>query len=393
MSQKKIFDPIHRFIHVDELEAKLIKSVPFQRLHFIHQLGAAFYVYPGGNHKRFDHSLGVMELATRMYDQLTISESSPDFMPDVGSSEHLYWRKIVRVAALCHDLGHLPFSHAAERWILGEKGHEKWTAKIIESAYLEPVWNDIDPNRDVKSDVLKVSVGMPTDSIWEKLLSQIVIADFFGADRIDYLVRDSHNTGLPYGGSFDYHQLFEMLRILPFNGSLELGVEEGGLESCEALLTSRYFMHKRLCQYPAVKSYGFHIARFIKTCFEDTICQDLDSFLRVTDNEVMAELSIASRDADHPGHYDALCLTMQKDRFKAVPFLSGIPDLPELPEGMYGIEEDPTPKTNLSLTFPVQRKDGSVVSGETLSELKIPQNPTHWIFVAADYAEDIYCLT
>lgn len=391
MSSKKIFDSVHHFIHIDGLENELLKSEPFQRLHFIHQLGAAFFVYPGGTHKRYEHSLGVMELATRIYDQLTIYDHDSDLIPQVGSPEHLYWRKVMRMAALCHDMGHLPFSHTAERMLFGEKGHERWTERIVNSHYLEPIWEKLDSHRDVKADVLKLAVGGNISSPWENVLSQVVIADFFGADRIDYLIRDAKYTGLLYG-IFDYHQLIEMLRILPYRDTLAIGVEESGIESCEALLTARYFMHKRLCQYPTVKSYGFHMARFIKSCFKDSISNDLDAYIRLTDNEVLAEMHKASRDPNHPAHFDASCLSMKGPRFKAVPFSGKLPDLSHLPEDKYGSEYDPNPSLTLTLDIPVLRKDGTIVPGETLSEMQIPEKARHWIYISPELTDEVYPL-
>ena len=391
MSRKKIFDSVHHFIHVDELENELIHTEPFQRLHFIHQLGAAFFVYPGGTHSRFEHSLGVMELATRIYDQITSAKEHHDLIPDVGSPEHVYWRRVMRMAALCHDMGHLPFSHTAERMLFGEKGHEKWTARIIESDYLAPIWEKLDPNRDVKSDVMKIAVGSDVSTPWEGIVSQIVIADFFGADRIDYLIRDAKYTGLPYG-MFDYHQMIEMLRILPYEGRLTVGIEESGVESCEALLASRYFMHKRLCQYPSVKSHGFHMARFIKICFEEALTTGLEAYIQLTDNEVITEMHRAARNPLHRGYFDAQCLSLKQNRFKAVPFHEQLPDLSRVPVDKYDTEIDPTHKHTLALTIPVLRKDGSIISGERLSEIKIPQRPTHWVFVDQDFADQIYPL-
>ena len=391
MSKKKIFDSVHHFIHVDELENELIHSEPFQRLHFIHQLGAAFFVYPGGTHSRYEHSLGVMELATRIYDQITVSHPPSEFIPEVGSPEHRYWRRVMRMAALCHDMGHLPFSHTAERMLFGEKGHEKWTAKIIESPYLAPIWEKLSPHRDVKADVVKIAVGSAVSTPWEGIISKIVIADFFGADRMDYLIRDAKYTGLPYG-MFDYHQMIEMLRILPYKGQLTIGIEESGVESCEALLASRYFMHKRLCQYPAVKSYGFHMARFIKTNFEGALTGDLDTYLQLTDNEIITEMHRAARNPLHPGHFDAGCLSLKKPRFKAVPFHESLPELSHIPSDHYATEVDPTERHPLALEIPVLRKDGSIISGEKLSEIQIPQRPTHWVFVSEEWAKDIYPL-
>ena len=277
---RKIYDSVHRFIHIDELESDLIKTLPFQRLHYIHQLGVTFFVYPGGTHRRFEHSLGVMELATRIYDEITVTDILfGEEVPKVGSCKHRYWRRILRLAALCHDLGHLPFSHTAEYRLLGEGGHEKWTYKIIDSYYLDPIWTSLQIEAEkegmkvnVKEDVLKISLGekkyhllFPNSSYspWEKVVTSIITGDFFGADRIDYLIRDSQYTGLAYG-LFDYHQLIEMLKIIPSiekDQMLTLGVEENGIESCEGLLLARHYMHKRLYQYASVKAYSFHMAR------------------------------------------------------------------------------------------------------------------------------------
>lgn len=392
MNQKKVFDSIHRFIHLDALENALITTMPYQRLHYIHQLGTAYLVYPGGTHKRFEHCLGVMELATRIYDQITIVDRKYRMLPEPGSEDHLYWRKIIRMAALCHDLGHLPFSHTAERELLGEKGHEMWTAKIIESDHLMPIWDKIPSNRDVVSDIKMICIGEAPNVPYGEVLREIVSGDFFGADRIDYLIRDAQYTGLAYG-AFDYHQLLEMLRVLPYEGGMRLGVDESGLEASEALLVSRYFLHKRLCQYSSVKSYGFHMTRFMKNHFADEI-HDIDRFLSMTDDVVIAEMQKAVRDPDHTGYEDAAALTMQKERYKAIPIPSKeiLELFTQIPQEKMGSEIDPTPELLLDLNFPVNRRDGSIVCGNVLSQISIPQKPTHWLFVAPEHKEQAFQL-
>ena len=253
---KKIYDPIHGFIKLGELEAWLVDSPVFQRLHDIRQLGVTYLVYPGATHTRFEHSLGVMHVATEIFDQITAK------YPPCHAYNLEYWRQIVRLSALCHDLGHLPFSHVAEKILLGKGGHERWTLNVIESSFLEPLWQKIscgDQGCCPRDDVIRISLGEEklkeinhplantpfTD--WEKVMSQVITGDFFGADRIDYLLRDTKCTGVSYG-LFDYAQLIEMLCILPDTDSqrLVLGVEENGIESCEALLLARHFMHKRV---------------------------------------------------------------------------------------------------------------------------------------------------
>ncbi|WP_194847427.1 HD domain-containing protein [Candidatus Neptunochlamydia vexilliferae] len=398
----KIYDPVHRFIHLDKLESMLIHTPPFQRLHYIHQLGVTFFVYPGATHRRFEHSLGVMELATRIYDQITFEELPKvleGLVPKCGSDEHRYWRRVVRLAALCHDLGHLPFSHVAEHRLLGKGGHEVWTQKIMESAFLSPVWEAFAkeaPGHDVKQDVMKVALGEKKFgkefTPWERVVTEIITGDFFGSDRIDYLLRDSQCTGLAYG-LFDYHQLIEMLKIiLTPEGNLVLGVEENGVESCEALLLARHYMHKRLYQYSSVKSYSYHLARFMETIYYD-LGEDLERYVSMTDNEVLAELNVASRDENHPGHFDAKCLYIRNYRFRAIA-LSAPPEEEELralniPEDEIAWELTPVGKKTIGLNVPVLRQDGTIDVGENLSEISVPPKERSWVYVAPQYEAEI----
>ena len=113
----EIRDPIHGFIRLDSQERKVLDSRPFQRLRHIHQLAMTYLIYPGATHRRFEHSLGVMELAGRVFDVIT---NPANLDNDAARSvvtpgfDAAYWRRTVRMAALFHDTGHLPFSHAAE---------------------------------------------------------------------------------------------------------------------------------------------------------------------------------------------------------------------------------------------------------------------------------------
>lgn len=327
---KKIYDPVHGFIRLSLLERDLIDSFAFQRLHYIHQLGVSYLVYPGASHTRFEHSLGVMEVATQIFDKIV--EHSP-YRPDEESLK--YWRQVVRFAALCHDLGHLPFSHVAEKKILGKEGHEMWTLALIESSFLSPIWEkllELFPGKKGVEDVIKTSIGEAKlqsmqgkwqkveFSAWERVMSQIVTGDFFGADRIDYLLRDARCTGVSYG-LFDYHQLIEMLRIVPSAqaGGLTLGVEENGIESCEALILARHFMHKRVYQHPSVQAYAFHMARFMEKIYQrDMPLLSLGKYLSYTDNEILSELKVAFLDPKHIGHQDALPLFVRENRYIAV---------------------------------------------------------------------------
>ncbi len=130
----EIRDPIHNFIRIETGERKILDSQPFQRLRHVHQLAMTYLVYPGATHRRFEHLLGVMELASRVFDVVTHERNlhSDVAREVVPHTELSYWRKVTRMAALCHDIGHLPFSHAAEKELLPEGwDHERLTDELI----------------------------------------------------------------------------------------------------------------------------------------------------------------------------------------------------------------------------------------------------------------------
>ena len=239
-----------------------------------------YLVYPGATHRRFEHSLGVMELAGRVYDVITNPDNVNDqirrLLPQVTTEDtRRYWRRVLRMAALCHDLGHLPFSHAAEKELL-PKGwdHERLTAEIIQSPELKEIWNSVTPPLR-PDDIVKLALGPKeavgfTFSDWETILSEVIVGDAFGVDRMDYLLRDSHHIGVAYG-NFDRYRLIDTLRILTAppmgdgDNSQEpaLGVEEGGLHSAEALMIARYFMYSQVYFHPIRRIYDIHLKDFL----------------------------------------------------------------------------------------------------------------------------------
>ena len=106
----EIRDPIHVFIRLSTDERRIVDSIPFQRLRNIHQLAMSYLIYPGATHKRFEHSLGVMELASRVFDIVTnqdnIHPMVRELVPEINVEVKIgYWRSALRMAALCHDLG------------------------------------------------------------------------------------------------------------------------------------------------------------------------------------------------------------------------------------------------------------------------------------------------
>jgi HD superfamily phosphohydrolase len=183
----EICDPIHDFIKLDSNERRVLDSPPVQRLRHISQLALTNLIYPGATHKRFEHSLGVMELAGRVFDVITDKANlTRRIMPMIPKrSELIRWRKILRIAALCHDIGHLPFSHSAESDLLKGKDHEDMTINIIKSDCMKEYWDKFDFDGN---EIAKIAVGPKkfTDkfSDWEAILSEVITDNVFGVDRM-----------------------------------------------------------------------------------------------------------------------------------------------------------------------------------------------------------------
>jgi uncharacterized protein len=335
----EVRDAVHVFVGFDDDERLVIDSPAFQRLQHIHQLALTYKVYPGASHKRFEHSLGVMHLAGRVYDMITrpdkISDSVRAAMPDHHQSDHGYWRTVVRMAALCHDMGHLPFSHAAEDELLPEGvDHELITWDIVHSPPLVEIFERITP--PVRADdVGKLAVGprkaerlhLEVDfDPWEAILAEVIVGDSFGADRMDYLLRDSLHTGVQYG-RFDHERLINTLRVMrePAREKTEtdeeatepvLGCERGGLQSAEQLLLARYFMFSQVYHHPTRLAYNEHLKDFLMLWLPDRVFPaDVEGHLSRDDTDVLLAVKQAAADSSHPAH-DPARRIVTRDHFK-----------------------------------------------------------------------------
>ena len=332
-TERRFYDPVHEFVRVGANELRLVESRPVQRLRHIHQLAGSSLVYPGASHRRFEHSLGVMELAGRIFDAITHPTRTgnlPGGLPEVADAEgRRYWRLAVQSGALFHDAGHLPFSHAAEHELLPDGwSHERLSWGLIRSDEVAGRLEELDPPIRAE-DVARIAVGPDKAPggrlpMWLRLLSQIIVSDFFGADRMDYLVRDALHTGVPYG-RFGHQRLLETVRILPSlddtgreTGELALGVERGGVEAVEALLMARYFMFSQVYLHRVRLIYDRHLIDFLRKWLPGgRFPIDLESHLALTDSKVEAAIWEAADDPSAAGHRWARILA-RREHFKTL---------------------------------------------------------------------------
>ncbi len=415
-TQHEFRDPIHTFIRLDSDERRVVDSEPVQRLRHVHQLAMSYLVYPGATHRRFEHALGVMELAGRIFDVVTHRENVHpvvwNLLPELHDEARLrsYWRCAVRMAGLCHDLGHLPFSHAAEHELLPAGwSHERLSVELILSPQMRTLWRGmkVDP-----LDIAKLAVGPEKltgelFTTWEALLSEIIVGDAFGADRMDYLLRDSLHAGVAYG-RFDHFRLADTVRILPVPGmqgesSLEpqLGVEQGGLRSAEALLLARYFMFNQVYFHPVRRIYDLHLQDFLSAWLSNgQFPVSVSRHLRMTDNEVLTAMARAARESGSKGH-DPARRIFRREHFKLLweheaTNLQTNPDAGDVIFGAAVAEfgNDTVRRSRfvpdpLPIDFPVLRRDDSIVSALTISEVleRLPTGAFDQIFVEPQQIE------
>ena len=307
-------DPIHTFVIVNTDERRIVDSRPFQRLRHIHQLALTWLVYPGATHKRFEHCLGVMELAGRVFDILTRAENrrSSGRLNDVFISadphdyDHQYWRRVVRLGALCHDLGHIPFSHGAESLLPQGSHHENLSLAVIRSDAMKDLFDQAHVKPD---DVAKVAVGPEkwkdvTFKPWEELMSEIVTGDAFGVDRIDYLLRDSLHAGVAYG-RFDHYRLIDSLRILWDDEQQKavIGIEQGAVHAAEAMQLARYYMFEQLYYHRVRLALDAHLREYLRFYLGlSGYPTSVEAHLQITDDHVLAKMQDDATDPSAEGH-------------------------------------------------------------------------------------------
>lgn len=272
MVKKSIRDPIHGFIELNEWEKSIIDHPVFQRLRRIKQLGWTDMVYPSANHTRFEHSLGVMFIATKMYDNIV--KKSEDILIERLSYNKAGLKRdrmLVRLAALLHDVGHSPFSHVGEK-IMPKKEetnnfytHEDYSGALVLHKMKEVIEeHSLNQNYHITVDeIYKFLQGKSETGrslIWRNLISSQL-----DADRADYLLRDSYHIGVKYG-EFDLDRLIQSLIIAldPETSQPTIAVDIGGKQVAESLIISRYMMFTQVYFHHTRRAYDILINKLLR---------------------------------------------------------------------------------------------------------------------------------
>ncbi|HJQ11380.1 MAG TPA: HD domain-containing protein [Gemmatimonadaceae bacterium] len=269
-------DPVWNNIRIDELTLKLVDTEVFQRLRYVRQLGWTYLVYPGATHSRFEHALGTHHLARRTLALLCESDES------IAISEKE--QAIVRSAALLHDVGHYPFSHALEE--IGALHHEDVARSLVtEGSVAQLLSTDI--GDDAPLAIFELISGQ------SKRPLQGLISGSLDLDKIEYLKRDAFMCGVPYG-EIDVDRLTNSMVLVddPKTGQTTLGVREKALSALESLLFAKYQMYRNVYWHHAVRSATAMYKRLVEDAVRDSVV-DVSALPTYTDEGLMHRLENA----------------------------------------------------------------------------------------------------
>ena len=256
----RVRDPIHDYIDLSPLESLLVDTPAYQRLRWIKQLGPGNLVYPGANHTRHEHCMGTSHVVNKISDIVGLEEDE---------------KAICAAAGLLHDLGHTPFSHLGDE-VDGVEDHVIRTTRIISESNISDILNE---NGIDYKEVNQIVKG-------EHKLGSLVAGDLDG-DRLDYLVRDAHYTGVKTG--VDTSRLIATMSIK--DGGLV--IKEGGLPAVESLLTTRSIMYPTVYFHSFSRGAELMLARAADKAIssEDFTVEEFENF---TDHQFLSRLSMSN---------------------------------------------------------------------------------------------------
>jgi len=268
-----IRDPLWNNIRVEGPYLALLDSPAFQRLRYVRQLGLAHLVYPGATHSRFEHALGAYHLA-----RLTLR-----VLDDAGQLAEVNEtaRELVAAAALLHDIGHYPFSHALEE--IGVPHHEEVAGPLIAEGPVGEILRTAF-GADAPTRVLALIRGT-SDSPLQGLISGSI-----DLDKTDYLKRDAMMCGVAYG-EIDVDRLRHALVLLrdPSTGRLGVGLREKGLSALESLLFAKYQMYRNVYWQHAVRSATAMYKRLVEDALQSGALQ-VEALASYTDEGILHAL-------------------------------------------------------------------------------------------------------
>lgn len=255
-----IKDPVHGTMQFTTAEDNWVKpfidSMAFQRLRHIKQLGMGDFIFPGAVHTRFNHCLGCCYTASQIAHKIGLAEEE---------------RQLVMIACLLHDIGHGPFSHAFED-IFHNKliRHEAWTPFFLaefRSSNFFATYNRINPRHHLSEEKFSLIEEMIMHTSSAKGVLADIVSSQLDADRLDYLLRDSHFCGVTYG-QFDFRWMLHCMAIVDSPRGERLGLTHKGIGVLEHYLMARRLMTRNIYHYQKKLALEFFLVKLLQSLAE-----------------------------------------------------------------------------------------------------------------------------
>jgi uncharacterized protein len=294
-----IRDPLWNNIRVDPTAERLLDTGVVQRLRYVRQLGLAHLVYPGATHSRFEHALGAYHLARRTLARLQESQALSGIAADEPA--------IIAAAALLHDVGHYPFSHAVEE--IGVPHHEEISRPLVTTGDVAGILR-AEIAQDAPERIYALICGASTSPL------QGLISGSLDLDKMDYLKRDALMCGVPYG-EIDEDRLMHALVVLddPTTGRRGIGVLTKGLSALESLLFAKYQMYRNVYWHHAVRSATAMYKRMIESALASGTLH-VATLGRFTDEGLVFALEASAKGETRALLHDLLARRLFKRAFE-----------------------------------------------------------------------------
>lgn len=249
-----IYDAIYGLIQLTPVEWEIIHSPFYQRLRWIKQLGFSCYVFPGAEHSRFGHSIGVMFNAHKILEAIGKAASEEELLDVANLNPHVMYHRSLRLAALMHDLGTFMFSHTTEASYIkyGETTRKKGGKGLQDNH--EHLGSFIIKNTDYPGGITHIlkkyghdpqRISHLVKGMDKSMLANQILHSDVDCDRMDYLLRDAHYTGLHYG-AYDREYLLHHFKAVDVGGQEILTIKEGALHCVEDFLMARYAWYSQV---------------------------------------------------------------------------------------------------------------------------------------------------
>lgn len=307
--KRQVYDNLHGHIVLNRVEARILDTPYYQRLRWIRQLGFSFYVFPGATHTRHAHALGVLHVMHRILHAVGLASPDEKFFDPSARDERTQFHRMMRLAAMLHDVGTFPFSHTIE---LAYINHAKEQQRIKPNKYVanhETLGMQIILNTDFEGGITKIlkEEGIDPQELAtivsgksKNILANQLMHSDVDADRMDYLLRDAYFTGVKLG-LYDIDFLTKSMTTTEVNGSPILCVREEAMNMVDSFLVSRYFWYSQIISdgtsykfdLIAAKIHQYFLENGLAYSFDhlvEKVIQNPDEYFTFNDSYFLAKL-------------------------------------------------------------------------------------------------------